>query len=86
MRSELPVGHPEGFGSHRDMSQPHLKKHYLEQVVPALMKDQRYKNLHQVPKVSKVVLNTALLAGGFKNVTTRSGRIYVAILGFTFIP
>ena len=59
MRSELPVGHPEGFGSHRDMSQPHLKTHYLEQVVPALMKSQGYKNLHQVPKVDKIVLNTA---------------------------
>ena len=41
------------------MSQPHLKKHYLEQVAPALMKSQGYKNLHQIPKMEKVVLNTA---------------------------
>ena len=59
MRSELPVGHPEGFGIYLDMSQPHLKTHYLEQVVPALMKSQGYKNLHQVPKVDKIVLNSA---------------------------
>tara|TARA_Y100000588_G_scaffold389027_1_gene490714 strand:- start:241 stop:819 length:579 start_codon:yes stop_codon:yes gene_type:complete len=41
------------------MSQAFLHKQYLEQVVPALMKRLGYKNIHQVPKVLKVVLNTS---------------------------
>jgi len=40
------------------MSQAFLHKQYLEQVAPALMKELGYKNIHQVPKVLKVVLNT----------------------------
>ena len=40
------------------MSQAFLHKQYLEQVTPALMKGLGYKNIHQVPKVLKVVLNT----------------------------
>jgi large subunit ribosomal protein L5 len=40
------------------MSQAFLHKQYLEQVAPALMKGLGYKNIHQVPKVLKVVLNT----------------------------
>ncbi len=41
------------------MSQPYLKKQYLEQIVPALIKSQGYKNVHQAPKIEKVVLNSA---------------------------
>ena len=40
------------------MSQAFLHKQYLEQIAPALMKELGYKNIHQVPKVLKVVLNT----------------------------
>ena len=40
------------------MSQAFLHKQYLEQVAPALIKELGYKNIHQVPKVLKVVLNT----------------------------
>jgi large subunit ribosomal protein L5 len=40
------------------MSQAFLHKQYLEQVAPALMKGLGYNNIHQVPKVLKVVLNT----------------------------
>ncbi|MBU61571.1 MAG: 50S ribosomal protein L5 [Opitutae bacterium] len=40
------------------MSQAFLYKQYLEQIVPALMKELGYKNIHQVPKVLKIVLNT----------------------------
>ena len=40
------------------MSQAFLHKQYLEQVAPALMKGLGYKNIHQVPKVLKIVLNT----------------------------
>lgn len=40
------------------MSQPFLHKQYLEEIVPALMEGLGYKNIHQVPKVLKIVLNT----------------------------
>ena len=41
-------------------SAPPLKKHYFEQVVPALMAGRGYKNKHQVPKLEKIVLNTGI--------------------------
>ncbi len=36
---------------------PNLKNQYREEVVPALMKEFSYKNLMQVPRISKVVIN-----------------------------
>ena len=33
---------------------------YKEQVVPALQKQHGYKNVHQIPKVEKVVVNTSV--------------------------
>ena len=41
------------------MSLPELKKIYLNDVVPALLKDCGFKNVHQVPKIDKVVLNSS---------------------------
>ena len=38
---------------------PELKKLYTEEAIPALMNSQGYANLHQVPKVEKVVLNSS---------------------------
>src|SRR3954462_14386160 len=34
--------------------------HYKERVMPALREQQGYKNLHQIPKVDKVVVNTSV--------------------------
>jgi len=39
------------------MSVPRLKHHYQETVLPALTKEFGYKNVHQVPKIEKIVLN-----------------------------
>lgn len=39
---------------------PRLKQRYLEEIVPALMKDFQYTNKMQVPHLSKVVLNIGL--------------------------
>ena len=36
-----------------------LKKAYLEQIVPELMKEHGYKNRHEVPKLEKIVINSA---------------------------
>ena len=49
------------------MNVPELKKIYLEQAVPALMKSQGYDNVHQVPKVEKVVINSSFGAEMDKN-------------------
>lgn len=37
-----------------------LKKHYTDVIVPELVKQRGYKNVNQVPKVTKVVINTCV--------------------------
>jgi large subunit ribosomal protein L5 len=44
------------------MSTPYLKKYYEEQIVPELRKSRGYKNIHEVPRVTKVVLNSGFSA------------------------
>lgn len=39
---------------------PRLQQLYLEQVVPALVKEFRYRNVMQVPRLEKVVLNVGV--------------------------
>lgn len=39
---------------------PRLKERYLKEIVPAMMKEFSYKNVMEVPKVQKVVLNVGL--------------------------
>ncbi len=46
--------------SNRPVTVSRLKTKYLKDVVPALMKEFSYKNIMQVPKVEKVVLNVGL--------------------------
>ena len=46
---------------------PTLKKHYSERVFPELMKLRGYKNRHEVPKITKVNLNTGIDAEADKN-------------------
>lgn len=43
-----------------DKYESRLKKFYVEQVVPALMKENGYKNVNECPKIEKVVLNMGL--------------------------
>jgi large subunit ribosomal protein L5 len=43
-----------------------LREHYLTRVVPELRKRNRYKNLHQVPALEKIVLNSAINAAAEK--------------------
>jgi large subunit ribosomal protein L5 len=49
------------------MSVPPLKLTYLNDVVPALRKSLGYSNIHQVPKVDKVVINSSFGADMDKN-------------------
>jgi len=46
---------------------PSLKKIYLEQVVPELVKSRGYKNKQEVPKLVKISLNTGIDAEADKN-------------------
>jgi large subunit ribosomal protein L5 len=41
---------------------PELKQFYLQNVVPQLQKSRGYKNIHQIPKVTKVVINSGVSA------------------------
>ena len=45
-------------------SPPRLKENYRNQVVPALQKEFGYKNIMQVPRVEKVVINMGVGAAG----------------------
>jgi len=46
--------------SNRPITIPRLKTKYLKEVAPVLMKEFLYKNVMQVPKIEKVVLNVGL--------------------------
>ena len=42
------------------MSIPALQKHYKEKVVPALQKKMGYTNIHQVPRLEKIVVTSCM--------------------------
>jgi large subunit ribosomal protein L5 len=60
---------------------PTLKKVYTEQVIPALVKTRGYKNKHEVPKITKVVLNTGIDADADKNQIADAARDLGLIAG-----
>jgi large subunit ribosomal protein L5 len=60
---------------------PVLKKLYNEQVIAELIKSRSYKNKHQVPKVTKVTLNTGIDAEADKNQIADIVRDLGAIAG-----
>ncbi len=42
------------------MKKPALKQKYLEQIIPDMMKSRAYKNVHQVPVIEKIVINSGV--------------------------
>ncbi len=60
---------------------PSLKKQYVEQVVPELMKLRGYKNIHQVPRLVKITLNTGLDAEADKNVIADAQKDLATLAG-----
>jgi len=60
---------------------PSLKKLYVEQVAPELVKSRGYKNKHQVPKLVKISLNTGIDADADKNQITDIQRDLGLIAG-----
>ena len=63
------------------MKVPQLKKHYVETVVPGLKLSRGYKNLHEVPKLIKVVLNSGINSTADKNVIADTQRDLSIIAG-----
>lgn len=60
---------------------PSLKKLYVEQVVPELVKSRGYKNKHEVPKLVKISINTGIDAEADKNQIADIQRDIAAIAG-----
>ncbi|RME69785.1 MAG: 50S ribosomal protein L5 [Verrucomicrobia bacterium] len=63
------------------MSQPFLKKKYLEEIRPALIKSRGYKNIHQVPRLEKIVINSGVKATDDKSVLNDLVKDIAAITG-----
>ncbi len=47
-----------------ETTQPTLKKKYQDEIIPALQKEFGYKNIMEVPRIEKVVLNMGVGAAG----------------------
>ena len=47
-------------GGYRSVMAPRLKEKYLKEIIPDMMKEFSYKNIMEVPKVQKIVLNVGL--------------------------
>jgi large subunit ribosomal protein L5 len=60
---------------------PSLKKLYIEQVTPELVKSRGYKNKHQVPKLVKINLNTGIDSDADKNLISDVQRDLGLIAG-----
>jgi large subunit ribosomal protein L5 len=60
---------------------PSLKKLYVEQVAPELVKSRGYKNKHEVPKLVKISINTGIDADADKNQIADIQRDIAAISG-----
>lgn len=61
-----------------DENKSRLQLHYINEVVPAMMSEQGYKNINQVPKIDKIVLNMGL---GQEKDNSKSFNLAVEELG-----
>jgi large subunit ribosomal protein L5 len=58
-----------------------LYKRYVEDVRPALQEKRQYKNVHQVPKIDKIVLNMGVSASLEKGAMDDAAKDLTAITG-----
>ena len=58
-----------------------LYKKYIEEVRPALIEKRKYKNIHQVPKMEKIVLNMGVSASLEKSAVDDAAKDLTAITG-----
>lgn len=63
------------------MHTPELKNHYQKNVVPALTKAMGYGNVHQVPKILKVVVNSGVSAQLDKSAVEEVVKVITQITG-----
>jgi large subunit ribosomal protein L5 len=63
------------------MSIPALKKHYQDVVVPALQKSGKYANVHEIPQITKVVINSGFDASLDKNQIAETQKEISTIAG-----
>jgi len=55
-----PAPQAKDEGSEESKFNPRMREAYLQKVVPALMKEFGYKNIMQVPKLERIVLNVGM--------------------------
>jgi large subunit ribosomal protein L5 len=55
-----PAPQAKDEGSEESKFSPRMREAYLQKVVPALMKEFGYKNIMQVPKLERIVLNVGM--------------------------
>ena len=69
------------------MAMPRLKEKYQKEIVPAIMKEFDYKNVNQVPRIEKIVVNMGvgdaatdkkLINGAINDLTVITGQRPVA--------
>lgn len=58
-----------------------LYKKYIDQVRPALLESRKYKNLHQVPHLEKIVVNMGVSASLEKSAVDDAAKDLTAITG-----
>ena len=60
-----------------------LRQYYNEQVVPQLIETFKYKNIMQVPKMEKIVLNMGL-GDAIQNIKLLDSATEAVIIGFFY--
>ena len=60
---------------------PYLKKFYIETIVPELKKTRGYKNVHQIPALQKVIINSGVNSSLEKNAAEDTAKQIEAICG-----
>lgn len=63
------------------MHTPVLKQLYREQIIPELMKSQGYKNVHQVPSIQKISINSGISSQMDKNAIQEALKEITSITG-----
>lgn len=63
------------------MNKPFLKTHYSDVVVPELRKTRGYANIHEVPKLEKIVINSGFNADVERNFPEELAKEISAIAG-----
>lgn len=63
------------------MQKPFFKTYYAETIVPALMESHGFGNIHQTPRIEKIVINSGISATAEKAVVTETSRDIELIAG-----